>query len=103
MPQKARMALLILGLVIFIGGHAFTMMREPRARAIAMLGEWPYRGLYSLVSLLGVVLIAWGFGSYRAGGYIQVWDPPVWTRHLAIPLVWFAFVALFAAYLPGRI
>lgn len=97
------MTILVLGLIIFIGAHSFTMAREPRARAIARLGEGPYKGLYSLVSLLGLVLIIWGFGAYRAEGYIQVWNPPVWTRHLSLLLVWPAFVAFAAAYLPGRI
>src|SRR5687768_3328260 len=97
------MILLILGLIIFIAGHAFTMVRGLRAQAIARIGEGPYKGIYSLVSVLGLVLIVWGYGSYRAGGYIPVWDPPVWTRHLALPLVWAAFVILPAAYLPGRI
>jgi uncharacterized membrane protein len=97
------MTILILGLVVFLGTHAFTMARGARADAIARLGAGPYRGLYSLGSLLGFALIVWGFGAYRAGGYIQVWDPPVWTRHLALPLVWLAFVAFAAAYLPGRI
>ena len=97
------MTILILGLIIFIGAHAFTMARQPRAQAILRLGEGPYKGLYSLVSLIGLVLIVWGFGQYRAGGYIQVWNPPVWTRHIAVPLVWVAFVAFAAAYLPGRI
>ena len=97
------MTILVLGLIVFIGAHAFTMAREPRARAIARLGEGPYKGFYSLVSLIGLVLIVWGFGQYRAGGYVQVWNPPVWTRHIAIPLVWVAFVAFAAAYLPGRI
>jgi uncharacterized membrane protein len=103
MAQKAPMAILILGLIVFIGAHAFTMARAARARAIARLGEGPYKGLYSLVSLLGLILVVWGYGSYRAGGYVQVWDPPVWTRHLALPLVWLAFVAMVAAYIPGRI
>jgi uncharacterized membrane protein len=103
MTQEGRMAILILGLIVFIGAHAFTMAREPRARAIARLGEGPYKGLYSLVSLIGLVLIIWGFGEYRAGGYTQVWNPLVWTRHLAVLLVWPAFVAFVAAYLPGRI
>ena len=97
------MIILILGLIIFIGAHSFTMARAPRAQAIARLGEGPYKGLYSLVSLLGLVLIIWGFGAYRGEGYIQVWNPPVWTRHLALLLVWPAFVAFAAAYLPGRI
>src|SRR5918998_4712050 len=97
------MTILILGLIVFIGTHAFTMARDARAQAIARLGEGPYKGLYSLVSLIGLVLIVWGYASYRAGGYIKVWNPPVWTRHLAIPLVWVSFVAFSAAYLPGRI
>jgi uncharacterized membrane protein len=97
------MALLILGLVVFIGSHAFTIARGPRAALIGRLGEGPYKGLYSLVSILGVVLIAYGFGQYRATSWVDVWSPPVWTRHLALLLVWVAFVLLAAAYLPGRI
>ena len=97
------MALLVLGLLLFLGTHAFTMARGARAAAVARLGEGPYKGLYSLLSLAGVVLIAIGFGRYRAAGYIQVWDSPIWTRHLALILVWAAFVAFTAAYLPGRI
>jgi uncharacterized membrane protein len=94
---------LILGLIVFLGTHAFSMARGPRAALVAKLGEGPYRGLYSLISLAGIVLIAIGYGRYRADGYIPVWDPPVWTRHLALLLVWAAFVCFAAAYLPGRI
>src|SRR3954464_11148090 len=97
------MALLILGLVIFLGTHAFTMARAPRAALIARLGEGPYKGLYALASLIGVVLIAVGFGRYRAAGYIDVWNPPAGTRHLALLLMWPAWVMVIAAYLPGRI
>jgi uncharacterized membrane protein len=97
------MALLILGLVLFLGTHAFTMAREPRATLVARLGEGPYKGLYALLTIAGVVLIAIGFGRYRAAGYIPVWDPPVWTRHLSLILVWPAFIMFVAAYFPGRI
>ena len=97
------MALLILGLVLFLGTHAFTLAREPRAALVARLGEGPYKGLYSVLSIAGVVLIAIGFGRYRAAGYIPVWEPPVWTRHLALLLVWPALVMFVAPYFPGRI
>ena len=97
------MTLLILGLALFLGTHAFTMARGSRAAAAARLGEGPYKGLYSLLSLAGILLISVGYGQYRADGYVPVWEPPVWTRHLALLLVWFAFVAFAAAYLPGRI
>ncbi|MCB5176829.1 MULTISPECIES: NnrU family protein [Microvirga] len=97
------MTLLVLGLIVFLGTHAFSMARKSRASLVARLGEGPYKGLYSLLSLAGIVLISIGYGQYRGSGYIPVWDPPVWTRHLALLLVWFAFVFFVAAYLPGRI
>jgi uncharacterized membrane protein len=95
--------LLVLGLVVFLGTHVFSMARQPRAAVIRKIGERPYKGLYSLLSLAGIVLISVGYGQYRQAGYVPVWDPPVWTRHLALLLVWFAFVFVAAAYLPGRI
>ncbi|WP_112663620.1 NnrU family protein [Microvirga flavescens] len=97
------MTLLVLGLVVFLGIHAFTMARGARARLIAAIGEGPYKGLYSVVSLIGLALIIVGFGQYRQAGYIPVWEPPVWTRHLALLLVWIAFICLASAYFPGRI
>ncbi|BAT60559.1 NnrU protein [Variibacter gotjawalensis] len=97
------MVLLLLGLAIFIGAHVFVEQREARARLIAHLGEGPYKGLFSLVALIGFALIVYGFGSYRATGWVDVWTPPRWTRHVTALLMWFSIIALFAAYLPGRI
>ena len=96
-------ALLILGLVVFIAAHVFVTRRDDRAAMIARIGERPYKGLFSLVSLIGLVLIIYGFAMYRRSGIIEVWSPPIWTRHLAIPLVWLAFICLVAAYIPGDI
>jgi uncharacterized membrane protein len=97
------MGLLILGLVVFIGTHIFTTRRAARANLIARIGEGPYKALYSVLSLIGLVLIAYGFARYRATGWIDVWYPPVWTKHLAAALVWPAIICLIAAYIPGRI
>jgi uncharacterized membrane protein len=95
------MLLLILGLVLFFGAHGLTMARAPRAALLARYGEAGFKGAYSLVALLGLVLIAWGYGSYRASGYIPVWDPPVWTRHLVALLLLPVFPLLFSAYAQG--
>ena len=93
----------ILGLVIFLGAHVFVTMRDRRAALVARIGEWPYRGLFSLVSILGVVLLAYGFASYRAAGMIVVWNPPAWTRHIVVVLMWPASIMVAAAYIPGNI
>ena len=93
----------ILGLVIFLGAHSFVTMRDRRAALIAKVGEWPYRGLFSLVSIVGLVLIGYGFASYRAAGLITVWSPPGWTRHIVEGLMWPASILVVAAYVPGNI
>jgi uncharacterized membrane protein len=80
------MLVLILGLVLFLGMHAVTMMRDWRARLIERFGAGGYRGLYSAVSILGFLLLIYGYGLQRAAGYTVVWEPPVWTRHLALLL-----------------
>jgi uncharacterized membrane protein len=97
------LAILILGLIVFIAPHVFVTRREARAGAVARLGEWPYKGLFSLISIIGVILIGWGFARYRASGYIPVWSPPDWTRHVAVALMWPAIVFFVAAYIPGNI
>jgi uncharacterized membrane protein len=102
-PER-KMIVLIVGLVVFLGAHTFTTLRGPRAALIGRLGEGPYKGLYSLVSAIGLVLIVWGFGRYRSTGWVQLWSPPIGLHHLALPLMWLAFVALALTYSPlGKI
>jgi uncharacterized membrane protein len=97
------LAVEILGLVIFLGAHVFVTMRNERAMLVARLGEWPYRGLFSLVSIIGIVLIGYGFASYRAAGPVALWYPPAWTRHIVEALMWPACIMVVAAYIPGNI
>src|ERR1700728_566461 len=93
----------ILGLVLFLGAHVLVSMRGERERLISTVGRGPYLGLFSLVSIVGLALIGFGFARYRAAGLIQVWDPPPWTRHIVETLMWPASVLIVAAYIPGNI
>ena len=95
------MAVLIVGLVVFLGIHTLTTLREPRAALIGRIGEGPYKGLYSAMSALGLVLIVWGFARYRDTAYVQIWAPPTWLHPVVLVLMWFAFTALAAAYSPA--
>jgi uncharacterized membrane protein len=90
------MVLLILGIVIFLGAHVFTTFRESRQSAVDAMGLNGYKGVYSVVALIGFVLICIGFSHYRSEGVVPVWSPPTGMRHLTITLMWFAFVALAA-------
>jgi uncharacterized membrane protein len=97
------LALLIVGLILFLGAHTLTAQRDLRARLIAATGEGPYKILYSLASLAGIVLIAWGFAHYRATGWIDVWSPPHFMKHVTIALMLPAVILVVAAYLRGKI
>jgi uncharacterized membrane protein len=95
--------IMIAGLALFVGAHTLTTLRDARAAVIARLGEGGYKIVYSLVSFAGIALIAWGFGLYRATGWINVWHPPVAMRHLALALMLPSVILVVASYLRGRI
>ena len=97
------LTILILGLAVFLGVHLVTMMRPQRAALIARLGENGYKIIYSLVSAVGLALIVYGFARYRAHEWIELWSPPIWTRHLAAFLVLPALIMLVASYSRGHI
>lgn len=94
------MEFLIAGLVLFLGTHSMRIVAQgARERWIAHLGERGYKGLYAVVSLLGLGLIATGYAQARLSPWV-VWTPPTGLRHLAIALMLVAMVLLVAAYLP---
>ncbi len=97
------LAVEIAGLIIFLGAHVFVTMRGHRATLVKRIGERPYKGLFSLVSIVGIVLAAYGFAWYRDAGLIQIWSPPAWTRQIVVALMWPASVMVVAAYIRGNI
>jgi uncharacterized membrane protein len=97
------LAVMILGLVLFLGVHTLTTQRGARTSLIQTLGEGGYKIAYSLVSAAGIVLVAWGFSRYRAEGWVDVWYPPVAFKHITVALMLPAVILLVAAYLRGRI
>ncbi len=96
------MVLLILGLIVFFGIHLVPVVPGARANAVQAIGEMPFKIAFSIASVLGLVLIIWGYGAAQNANVI-LWEPPVWTRHLATLFMLFAMIAIAAAYVPSRI
>lgn len=95
------MSLLILGLILFLGAHSVRIVADDfRTRQVARLGEKSWKAAIAVVSLVGFVLIVYGYGAARLDP-VYLWQPPVWTRHLAALLTIPAFILLVAAYVPG--
>jgi uncharacterized membrane protein len=97
------LAILILGLVVFVANHLFVSFRGARAAAIGRLGKPVYHTLFGLMSLVGVALIVWGFADYRATEWVQVWTPPTFMRHITVGLMLIVSILLAAYVIPSHI
>ena len=97
------MSYLVLGLVLFLGVHSVRIVADGwRTQMRARLGEGAWKGLYSVASVVGLVLVVWGYGLARQQPVV-LWNPPVGMRHAASLLTLIAFVLLAAAYVPRNV
>lgn len=98
------MTIYLAGLVIFFGLHLYSALRSraPGSDIKEKMGYGPFMGLYSLVSIVGFVLIIYGYGATRGAGII--YTPPTWLAHINLVLTLPAMILLVASQVPaGRI
>jgi uncharacterized membrane protein len=97
------MSLLLIGLLLFFGVHSISILVPGwRDAMVARIGERPWRGVYSLLSLAGLALLIHGYGAARMDP-VALYNPAPWLRHLTFTLMLPVFPLLLATFLPGRI
>lgn len=94
------MVILLIGLLLFFGVHCFSSLRTQRQHLIDRVGELKYKMVYSLLALVGLVLIAWG---YSRASYIGLWQAPGWGRSVAPFIMLPALYGVIAANTPSRL
>lgn len=97
------MNMLVGGIALFFGVHMVPILSGVRTKLREALGAGAYKGLFTLGSAVGLVLIVMGYGAARLADNPQIWDPPAGLRHLTMLLMLPVFIFLIAAYFPGRI
>jgi uncharacterized membrane protein len=99
------MLTLLLGLVLFVGPHVLPTSPHSRGFLRDRMGPSAYLLVFSIISLVSMIVIAKGYGDARLLGKAnpQLWQPPAFTRHIALALMLPAFVLMAAAYIPSRI
>lgn len=99
------MLVMVIGLLVFFAIHAVPTNVDLKNGLIGRFGERGYKALFGVVSLIGLALIVLGFHKLQLhpGKNPILWDPPTWTRHLAMPLMLFAMISLVATYVPSHI
>jgi uncharacterized membrane protein len=96
---------LIVGLILFLGVHLLPTSPELRQDLESRLGTGPYKIIFSLLSIAGLVIIVLGFHKLQLhpGKNPVLWNPPLWTRHIAVGLMLPAMIFLVASVIPSRI
>ncbi len=96
------MMYLVIGLALFLAMHSTRIFAEGwRGQTVQKIGPMPWKGLTSIGSLIGLLLIVMGYGLARQAP-IVLWQPPFWISHLVSLLMVFALIFLVAAYVPGN-
>jgi uncharacterized membrane protein len=94
---------LLTGMAVFFGAHSVSIVAPAwRDRMVARLGEGAWKGLYGVVSIVGLVLMIRGYSQAKLDPAI-VYEPAYWLRHLAAILMVPVFPLLLSTYFPGRI
>ncbi len=95
------MTILVLGLVVFLGIHSVRIVADDwRTARIAKSGERPWKLAYTIISIVGFLLIIYGYGHARQATPL-LYTPPVWLKHVGALLTLPAFILVAAAYVKG--
>jgi uncharacterized membrane protein len=94
------MTLLVAGLILFVVVHSLRIFTDDwRSQMVARLGPMAWKGLISVASLVGIIMMSKGYAAARAAPVV-LWQLPVWLSHLVSLLTLAAFILFVAAYIP---
>jgi uncharacterized membrane protein len=92
---------LIVGLVLFLGVHSVRIVApEFRQSQIEARGLNAWKGMYTAVSILGFLVLVWGYGQARLDPVV-FWVAPAWMSHVVLLLMLFAMIFLVASQVPA--
>jgi uncharacterized membrane protein len=96
------MSVLILGLIVFLGLHSIRIVAADwRNRQVERIGLNRWKGIYSIVAAIGLILIVVGFGLARQHP-VLLYVPPMWLRHLNALFMLIALILFPAARVPNN-
>ncbi|MBT8353592.1 MAG: NnrU family protein [Desulfofustis sp.] len=97
------MTQMIAGIIIFLGVHSISIINEAwRDKMAERLGGWSWKGIYSIIALMGLILLIRGYGEARTD-VVEVYYTPVWLQNISLIILIPVFPLLVGTYVPGRI
>ena len=95
------MIIFILGLILFLGVHSIGIFADQwRNTQVSKLGNRKWKLLYSLFSIIGLVLMTIGYKQHSGPADIAIWSPPAWTWTFLVYSNLVPIILLVATYVP---
>lgn len=91
---------MLIGIILFVGTHLITSVRPVRTSIVNIIGELPYKGIYSVLSLTGVILMVMAMDKIN---FNLLYHPPEFAKTIAPILMLPAFILLPASHIPSNI
>lgn len=90
----------VVGLVVFLGVHSIGVFAPQwRAARVERMGIRRWKLAFSVLSIVGFVLVIWGYGMARTASAV-LWTAPPWMRDVTALLAVIAFILVVAAHSP---
>ncbi|CCQ73367.1 NnrU family protein [Magnetospira sp. QH-2] len=86
---------LVFAMVAFVGGHFLLSWHPIRVQIIGLIGEWPFRGLYSIMAALSLI---WAVLAYQVAPEVILWDPHMAFQHMPMSMMVPVCLLLVAGY-----
>lgn len=96
------MELLIIGLVLFFGIHTISIVALPLRNKLAAMSDLGWKLIYSIISIIGIILITKGYTEYKQLSPV-IYASPIWLRYVSAALLLPVFILFLAPYFPGKI
>ena len=93
---------LLFGLLLFLGMHSTSIFAPTFRQKMVQKSELGWKGMYSIVSILGIYFIAIGYNALRMEP-VLIYVTPYWFRHITYLLMVPVMILFVTPYLPGKI
>ena len=94
-PPTGSIWWVIFGMTAFVGLHLMLSSHPIRSRLVEWLGEGRFQGAYSVLVLAAMF---WAWYAFESAPYIELWQSPLWTRHIPLGTMWLVMIFWVAGY-----
>lgn len=97
------MTIFIIGLILFLGTHSIGIFAgQWRCMQVNTFGIQKWKILYSIISIIGLILMTIGYKQHTGLENIMIWSPPAWTWYFVVYTNFIPLILLFATYIPNN-